>query len=159
MNLRFLALTSFLIALLCHWAVFTFFTVVFPIDPEGFKPKFFFLGPILKQSDIKEFSTNETAHGDYGLSKGNPAVNKGEPIPFETTDPDKNPFTIKAIRKPLIPQTVQSDEKTVLKSTFDAQLTEIPPEEPKAQSTEQKLGIQPYRPLRLRPPGNEASKN
>jgi hypothetical protein len=149
MNTKFLVVTSFLLALLCHLFIFNYCVVVFPISPEAFKPKFFFLGPILKQSDIKNLSAPETVSREYSYADRMPPPNNADPMAYETADPEKNPFTIRAIRKPLIPETVKSEEKAVLKSTFDTSFHKEIPEGIKTEPPQPELQIQPYRPLRF----------
>ncbi len=156
MNTRFLVLTSFLIALLCHLFIFSYCIVVFPIDPETPKPKFFFLGSILKHSDIKQIAAKETASKNYiGSNHHNLTANDAIHMQYEPTDPNKNPFTIQAIRKPLTLQTVKSEEKVILKATFEASLEKDRPKEMRAKTSNQELDIRPYKPLRFRAPENK----
>jgi len=155
MNTKFLTLTSFLTALLLHLFVFNFCTVVFPVSPEAFKPKFSFLGPILKQSDLKNFVPMQAASGTAVFDRKNSVKNHTDSVAYGITNPDKNPFTIGAIRKPITPETVQSEEKTVLKSTFDAPAHSILNEKIKTDSRTQELKIYPYQPLKLGTPKHE----
>ena len=153
MNNKFLILTSLLIALLCHLFVFNYCTIVFPIDPAAPKPKFFFLGPILKQGDIKQVSLKKPApESSMTSDRFGSIVDSSKNIRYETGDPGKNLFSIQAINKPLIPQTVGSEEKVVLKSTFEAALEENQNETAEVQRPDQELGIRPYRSLRSRRP-------
>ncbi|MCK5014134.1 MAG: hypothetical protein KAS66_09975 [Candidatus Omnitrophica bacterium] len=149
MNTKSLFFTSFLIALLCHWFIFNFFTFIFSIDPGSFKPKFFFLGPILQQSDV-----NQSSPGADTGKKGPVASNHFDHdrpvlknIYYEISDPEKKPFTIKTIRKPLAPQTTEEQEKLLIKSTFQSTIEEV-----KTEGPDKKLSIRPYQPLRSRLP-------
>jgi len=154
MNTKFLIFTSFLIALLCHLFIFSFCTVIFSIDSAEPKPKFFFLGPILKQSDVDQGSPKDDTDKKDPVASNNFGHKETalKNIYYEIADPDKNPFTIKTIEKPLVPQTTKTQEKVLIKSTFQADAGEEPSEELKTQDSDQELNLQPYRPLRSRLP-------
>jgi len=155
MNSKLLSLTSFFIALFCHLFIFSLFTFVFPIDPAAFKPKFFFLGPMLKQSDMRQVLPKKRALQSNmtsgGSSFGSAEKNLGG-LPYETADQTKNPFAIRAIEKPLTQQTVKPKEKIVLKSTFEAPPETEDDEIVETKSPDTDLKIQPYRSLRFRSP-------
>lgn len=154
MNTKFLISASFLLALLGHLFIFNFFTFMFSIDPVDPKPKFFFLGPVLQQSDLNLGSTQS------GVSKKDPdplrtsaqeeTVLKN--IHYEIADPDKKPFIIKTIRKPLVSQTEHDQEKIVLKSTFELPSERGSSKETPSEKPDAHLDIQPYQPLQLQIP-------
>ena len=155
MNSKFLVLTSFLIALLCHIFVFNSFTIIFPIDPESPKPKLFFLGSILKKGEIKQLTLkNSSPQSQTTLNQLSSNEDNSPLIQYETADSEKNPFTIQAIKKPLIPQTSRSEEKAIIKSTFEIPSEEELNEAPKTQRSDQALEIRPYQPLQFRLPKN-----
>jgi len=155
MNIKFLVFISFLIALLCHLVIFNFCTVVFSIDPAAPKPKFFFLGPILKQNDVKQAPLKERSAQPYAASNAfDSTKNSLKDIHYETADTEKNPFAIRAIKKPLIPQTTQSQEKINIKSTFETSPQKDTNIETEPQRSTQELKIQPYRSLQSRSPKN-----
>ena len=151
MNAKFLIFTSFFIALLCHLFIFNFFTFIFSIDPAEPKPNFFFLGPILQQSDVNQSSLKERADKKDHIASNNFSHEKTilKNIHYEISDPEKNPFTIKTIRKPLVPQTTNGQEKTLIKSTFQLLSEEEKSREVKTDASDKKLSIQPYQPLRF----------
>ncbi len=155
MNAKLLILISFLTALLCHIFIFNSLVVIFPIDAETPKPKLFFLGPILKQSDISqsvlEYPAAKTSSDPDQLGS---RANNAASMNYETTDPDKNPFTIKAIKKPLTPKTAKSEEKIILKSTFETQMEKDISKDVDLKQTKSELEIKPYKPLRFRAPKN-----
>lgn len=152
MNLKFLVLSSFLIALLVHLAFFNGVTFVFPIDAASPKPKFFFLGPILTQREVKLVSTNHKAPEIRTIKKefdsAAESLYNGQK---DDVSSEKNPFAIRTINKPLVPQTEEALEKIVIKSTFDI---ELKVDDGQVEETIQKpnleFKIQPYRPLKFR---------
>ena len=154
MNTKFLVFTSFLIALLCHLFIFNVCTFIFPIDPAAPKPRFFFLGPILQQSDVNQsLPKNDAGKKDFVASNGfgyekTPLKN----IHYEIADPGKKPFAIKTIGKPLVPQTTEEQEKVLIKSTFQLSSEGEKGKEVKIEESGKELNIQPYRPLRSRLP-------
>lgn len=155
MNNKFLVLTSFLIALLCHVFVFSYCTIIFPIDPGSPKPKLFFLGSILKKGEIKQLTLkNSPPQSQMTLNQLSSNEDISPLIQYETADPEKNPFTIQVINKPLIPQTSRSEEKAITKSTFEIPSDDESIEAPKAQRSNQVLEIRPYRPLQFHLPKN-----
>lgn len=141
MNRTFLVFTSLLISMLCHLAVFTNFILVFPVAADKPKPKIFFLGPILKQSDIKQ---DRTAQG-YGTSKIS-ELNYAEKY---TKD---NPFAIKAIRKPLLIQTPKTTGKVIIKSTFEIWQEQHAETQREERLLNTDIKIQPYRSLHFHSP-------
>ena len=153
MNNKFLVLISFLIALLCHLFVFNSCTVIFPIDPVTPKPKLFFLGPTLKQGEINQVASKKPSPQTQ-MTSGRTDSTENDPthIQYETTDPEKNPFLIQAIKKPLIPQTASSEKKVILKSIFETSSEGESSEIPESQHSDQELEIRPYRPLQFRVP-------
>jgi hypothetical protein len=151
MNIKLLVVISFLIALLCHLFIFNSFIFVFSISPETPKPKFFFLGPILQQSDVKPgLPKNATEkEGSPALDNFDHEKTALKNIHYEITSSKENPFTIKTIRKPLVPRTIEEQEKILIKSTF-----QLPSEEKgvNIEDSNKDLNIQPYQPLRPRLP-------
>lgn len=55
-------------------------------------------------------------------------------------------------KKPLLPQTTESQSKIVIKSTFETHLKEDARKEPETQRVDPVLNIKPYRPLKSRSP-------
>ena len=105
-NTFFLVVASFLAALLCHLAIFHFFTFVFSIDPPASKPKFFFLGSLLKQNDVtRTLAADRAARGHAVSNRFGPEGNSLGVIEYEMADTNKNLFAIEAVKKPLMPQT------------------------------------------------------
>ncbi|MBN1869613.1 MAG: hypothetical protein JW847_03435 [Candidatus Omnitrophica bacterium] len=154
MNIKFVILTSFTAALLLHLFVFNLFTFSFAIDPISFNPKFFFLGQILQQEDVYQrlpnVDINETSR--LGLSHFGHDKTMLKNIYYEIADPGKKPFNIKSIEKPIVPQTTDQQGKVVIKSTFPLPTESAENVEIKNEGLDDKLGIQPYRPLRSRLP-------
>jgi len=148
MNRKFVLYTSVLIAFLCHLFLFNFFTFEFPIGQDSPKPKFFFLGPILTQNDVKQNAPpNQDRQGQVTIKNMGSTKKLGNKDP----DPKQNPFAIKTIKKPLAAQASNAQEKITMKSTFETSLKsdalqeDAPPERP-----EMELDIRPYRSLRIR---------
>jgi hypothetical protein len=153
MNSRFLALIFFLIALLCHLVFFNVFTFVFPIDPAVPKPQFFFLGPILSQSDLKQVASKKENPIPHKILRNFSAPDNGpQKIDPTSENQAENPFAIQTIKKPILPQIAESENKIIIKSTFDAHLNEGTSKESEVQNTEPGLDIEPYRPLQFRSP-------
>jgi len=154
MNSKFLVWTSLLIALLFHLAFFNLTTFVFSIDSAAFKPKFFFLGPILSKNDVKQTSSrnnNPTPNSVFKNMRSTEDTLKlmGSKI----VDRTENPFAIGSIKKPLTPQTDASQKKVVIKSTFETLPEKEAVEEADMQQRlDSELKIQPYRPLQFRSP-------
>ncbi|MCK5081470.1 MAG: hypothetical protein KAR31_01055 [Candidatus Omnitrophica bacterium] len=153
MNTKFLVFTSLLIAVLCHLFIFNFCTLIFSIDPGTPKPKLFFLGPILQQSDVDQSSPKNDADKQSPTASHHFGHNETvlKNITYEIADPEKQPFTIKTIRKPLVPQTTARQEKIFIKSTFELPSEEKKNKEVTTEKPGEGLNIQPYRPLRSRP--------
>lgn len=154
MNTKFLFAISFFAALLCHLFVFNFCAVMFSIDSGALKPTFFFLGPILQKSDVNQNAKKDAASGKSSivlnnLSRGETALKN---VHYEIAPPEENPFTIKTIRKPLVPQTSKTQEKILLKSIFQLPSEGEQNEGIQNESADEELNIQPYRPLRSRLP-------
>lgn len=152
MNTKFLIFISFLAALLCHLFIFNFFTFIFSIDPAEPKPDLFFLGPILQQSDVDQSSPKNDAVKESPTAShyfGHDETTLKN-IHYEIADPEKKPFTIKTIRKPLVLQTTEKQEKVLIKSTFQLPSEGEKSAEIKAEESDVELNIQPYRPLRSR---------
>jgi len=154
MNIRFLVCTSFIIALLCHLAILNIFTFVFPIDASAPKPKFFFLGPILTQKDVKHISPKKQAskvqstmkklHSSDNNFPSAKHIEKGRGI---------NPFAIRTIDKPLAPEAGELQQKIVIKSLFEVEAdVDSRQKEGIEQQQVPDLKIQPYRPLRFHSP-------
>jgi hypothetical protein len=147
MNRTSFVFISLFISALCHLAVFMNFILVFPIVADGPKPKFFFLGPILKQIDIEKLSIppqNMIAQ-EHGVSRSN------ELSYVESNDQD-SPFAVKTIRKPLLTQIPKTADKVIIKSTFDMwpiRQADIKGEEKPLNAD---ITVQPYRPLHFRSP-------
>lgn len=153
MNSKFLTFTSFLIALLCHLAVFNSFTFVFPIDPVKFKPKLFFLGPMLKQSDVRQALSKKNTFQSRIISNSiGSTENNLRNIRYKTASQVKNPFAIQTIEKPPTLQTTKPKKKIILKSTFESSLGDAQNTAVNVKKSDAKLKIQPYRPLRFRSP-------
>jgi len=153
MNSKVLILTSLLIAFICHLVFFNTFTFLFPTDPASPKPKFFFLGPILSQNDFIFTSTEKENPLPHKIAKYFSATDKNlSNIDPESEDQTDNPFAIQSIKKPLLPQTTESQDKIVFKSTFENQLKEGAGKEPATQRTDPILNMKPYRPLQFRSP-------
>jgi len=149
MNNKILVFTSFLIALLCHLIFFNLFTFVFSIDPVTPKPKFFFLGPILSQNDFKQIAPKKQNPIPHKLFKNYITTsNDLKHINSGPTDQTENPFDIRTIKKPLLPQTTESQSKIIIKSTFETHLKEDAHKEPETQRVDPVLNIKPYRPLK-----------
>ena len=71
----------------------------------------------------------------------------------EIAAPDKNPFRIRAISKPLIPETQKTEEKVLMKPSFQELSKEEGAEDQiTTQISGEDLDIKPYRPLRFRAP-------
>jgi len=154
MNSKFLVWTSLLIALLLHLALFNSTTFVFPIDPAALKPKFFFLGPILSKSDVKRASPNKNNTAPNSMLK-NTRSTKGSRklVDLKITDGATNPFAIGAIKKPLISQADEAQNKIVIKSTFESLPEKVSAQEAEVQRPlDSELKVQPYQPLRFRSP-------
>jgi len=154
MNSKFLVWTSFLIALLFHLALFNLTTFVFPIDSAAFKPKFFFLGPILSKNDVKQtLPNNNNPTSDLMIRSMRFTEDHLKSMGPKIADQSKNPFAIKTIKKPLMPQTDKLQKKIVIKSTF-----EYFPEKETIKEAEihqrlnSELKIQSYKPLKFRSP-------
>lgn len=153
MNSKILVLTSLLIALLCHLVLFNLFTFVFPIDPADPKPKFFFLGPILSHNEFRQISSKKKNPLPYKIFRNFSAVdNDLTNSDSGSTDQMINPFAIQTIKKPLLSQTTESQNKIVIKSTFETHLEESAGKESEAQPVDPVLKIEPYRPLQFRSP-------
>ncbi len=154
MNSKFLIFTSLLIALLCHLVLFNLVTFVFRIDPASHKPKFFFLGPILSQNDVRRNSSFDHALVlETNLRKLSPHENNLKSKGSNILDQTKTPFAIRTIKKPLSSQAIESQNKITLKSTFETHSENELSEEPKVREhIEPELKIQTYRPLRFRSP-------
>jgi len=152
MNTKFLVWTSLLIALLLHLAFFSLTTFVFPIDPAALKPKFFFLGPILSKSDVKQVLPSNDYPAPNSMKGTHSREDYLKSVGSKIVDRTENPFAISAIKKPLMPQTDASERKIVIKSTFEASLEKEPVEEAEVeQPIRSELKIRPYKPLQFRP--------
>ena len=154
MNRKFLVWTSLLIALLLHLAFFNLTTFVFPIDPAAFKPKFFFLGPILSKNDVKRTSPRNNKPTPNSVFKNMRSTeNTLKSMSSEIEDRTENPFAIGSIKKPLTPQTDVSQKKIVIKSTFETlPEKEVIDEADIQQRLDWELKIQSYKPLQFRSP-------
>lgn len=156
MNRKFLVWTSLLIALLLHVAFFSLTTFVFPIDSADFKPKFFFLGPILSKNDVKWSSSHDGNPTSNSMPKNKNVLSAGNTLKSmgsEMADQAKSPFAIQAIKKPLMPRTDDSQRKIFIKSTFETSLKAGVNEEANMQERlSPELKIPPYKPLRFRTP-------
>ena len=153
MNSKFLVWTSLLIALLFHLAFFNLTTIVFPIDSTAFKPKFFFLGPILRKSDVKSTLPRYNTPDPNSVFKNTRfADNTLKSFDFKIIDRTENPFAIRTIKKPLTQHSDLLQNKTTIKSTFEILLEEETVDEPnKELRLNSEITIRPYKPLRFRP--------
>lgn len=161
MNTKLLILISFFAAILGHLFIFNFVTFVFPVTPVAFKPKFFFLGPILQQDDVYQESRNDLLNKSEPASSNYFSQDKTDlkNIRYETPLTQQEPFAIETIRKPLIAQTTKKQGKVLIKSTFELTPEKTIESEPQPQASEDKLNIQPYRPLRSRAFKNPYAQN
>jgi len=153
MNSKFLVWTSLLIALLLHLALFNLVVFVFPIDSAALKPKFFFLGPILSKNDVKQVSFSNNTASNSMFQSMRPTKDHLKSIGPEIADRTENPFAIQSIKKPLMPQTDETQKKIVIKPTFENAPEQGDVEEAELQKrSSSKLKIRPYKPLRFRSP-------
>lgn len=150
MNIKFLFFTSILIALLFHLFVLNSFTFVFPIKPETPKPKFFFLGPVLKKSDLRPIPSGGQNVEASNRSMADQTILNN--MHYETTDPKKNPFIIRAISKPLVAGRSEEQQKEIIKQTFMEPNDDVPEGKTTEQIPSEELNIEPYRPLQFRSP-------
>lgn len=154
MNTKFLIVISFLVAVLGHLLIFNFVTFVLPVAPAAFKPKFFFLGPILQQDDVYQEPLNDFSGKSGPASPNYFSHDRTElkNVLYEMPSAQQDPFTIEILQKPLTAQAAKGQEKVVIKSTFEL-TTEKPAElDPRAKIPDHELNIQPYRPLRAQFP-------
>jgi len=148
MNSKFLVWTSLLIALLLHLAFFNLTVFVFPIDPVAFKPKFFFLGPILSKNDVKQVSFNNSTASNSMFQSMRSTKDHLKSIGPEIADRTENPFAIQSIKKPLMPQTDETQKKIVIKPTFESSPEKGALEEAEIQRrSSSELKIPSYKPL------------
>jgi len=154
MNSKLLIPLSFLIALLVHILIFDVSVVVFPIDPVERKPKFFFLGPILQQSDVTLKGTADISDSlpHAGPNRFDRQEDGLKNIHYEIVDPEKKPFTIRTIRKPLVSRATNQGYRTQEKSLLSSPEEEKEEEKEtiKTEDSNRTLNIQPYRSLRPR---------
>lgn len=156
MNRTFTIWTALLVALLLHVTFFSLTTIVFPIDSAEFKPKFFFLGPILSKNDVKGSPPYNSKPNPNSTSKSKSmfsTANTLDSLSSDITDRAKNPFAIRTIKKPLMLQSKDSQNKISIKSTFENSFEiETDNEADKQESLRSELKIPSYKPLRFRAP-------
>lgn len=151
MNTKILTAASLLIALLCHLVLFNLCTIVFEIDPASPKPNFFFLGPILKQNDL--WRPEPLNHGilpDEDSQKSQFQDNGLIQLPYQSAEKESSPFAIKTIRKPLTDTIPDSQQKEVIKSTFNAEQEELPGKESGPPVNDPGIIVPSYKPLQFR---------
>ena len=153
MDTKILATISFLIAFLCHLVLFNLCVIVFAIDAAPPKPNLFFLGTILKQSDLLPASSPKNGFWT-GTRPFTSDVRKSS-LPDMDYQPklrETNPFSIRPISKPIPGEIPDSRQKVIVKSTFDTMLTE-PSEKGKERGEDNPEPlIPPYKPLQFHLP-------
>jgi len=138
--------TSLLIALSCHLLIFSFSVIAFPIDPPPHKPKFFFLGPILKHRDVQHIISSNQPKA-YLPEFGETTLDRFIAHPL---NPNKNPFAIQAIPKPTAQTMNMKPSKPMTKSTFETFEDKTLKSEQMIEEDELLQNIHPYQPLQFR---------
>jgi len=154
MNIKFLILSSLIIALLSHVLIFNLFTFVFHDNPAQPKPKFFFLGPILTHKDVKRVSESTNIVPDQENIKNMSAQTQAlKGLNINDEQFNETPYVNRDVPKPYTSKVEKSEDKVAIKSTFQVELSDIS-QEP-ADSAEDGglyLEIKPYKPLTTRSP-------
>ena len=152
MKRNFFIFVSLSIAFFLHLFFFNTLIFVFPAKYDEPKPKFYFLGSILKKS---EFQKRASISPNITYSPTSSSHTNVERFVTEKGNRVSDPFAIKPIEKPAVSQTTTATQKDTIKSTFGY--------EKKTEKTAQKinipedtkdidLNIQPYRNLKFRSP-------
>ena len=124
---------------------------MFEIDPASPRPIFFFLGSILKQNDLgRQESQNKDIPLDERPLKPRLLEDDLTQIHYQSTEKEVSPFAIKPITKPLKQGLPDSQQKEVIKATFDSEQEELPGEESGPSMNEPEIIIPSYKPLQFR---------
>ena len=118
------------------------------IESQPPKPNLFFLGPILKQSDLLHLESFKNAFQPEDRSL-KPSLQKSDlaDISYGPIDQELNPFAIRALKKPLQERIPDDKQKMIIKSTFDTALEEPAGEKKTSPAKEPEFRIRPYKPL------------
>lgn len=139
MNTRLLVLSTLMISICIHLAAFSLFTFSFSDKPSPIKPKFVFLGSILKNQNLADGQKQERAR-PYNKPPSGPLI--------EPKGADKGPYNQAGTFKPTLANNLDTPEKTIVKSTF---LPEHTDQDNKFEQELKDMGIsphtEPYQPL------------
>lgn len=123
-----------------HAIIFNTFTFVYTSKAPAFKPKFVFLGSILKPKSLLGHSRFRKKS-----SEGNPP----QKIGYQTKDLSSAQSKITTVLKPLSKKSIDSNQKTLIKSTFEIERKKIEIPVKKAKNLEILTDFPPYKPLQL----------
>jgi len=130
------------LSFLIHATIFQIFIFRFPLKPDSFKPKFIFLGSILKKLNLEPVTTGSPSQ-PFGLQERGRDYTKKKM--------HSNPFISSSIMKPAREIPLKNAEKTVMKDSFEKLAEENAPRSKATVDTQLGTQFQPYQPLRLFP--------
>ena len=133
-----LVIKSLLLSLLIHLIIFNTFIFVFPLIYESHKPKFIFLGSILKKRDIS-ISFNKPPTQTNQASKE---------FTYQKKININGPYHKRAASKPTLEIPIKQNDKKNIKSIFDIPFEEPPPSTDINEKSATQKNIEPYIPFK-----------
>lgn len=135
--MRYLTVNSFFLSALIHLFCFSCIVFTFPVDKPPHKPKFIFLGSILKNYDIDNIYIEGKIKKESISGKDHICIN---------INSTAKPFYKENIGKPVLLKEFEQPEKIILKSTFES-VKEKKQKKPEKEPLE--IITAPYKPLKL----------
>jgi len=143
-------LFSLVASLLFHCFIFNAFVFTFPVDPQGHKPEFVFLGSILDEDDVVSSKLDHKVPSpDFLTGESIRQRDKIKNFSYESKDMVKSPFVGYMAKKPTVKKLGDTGEKAVIKPIFETSGQATQSQGVIEDVSEIDYSPVPYRPLRL----------